>query len=223
MNKENKGLMSAFKVWLSSFDAKSTTSDKGDVKFEMVTLDDKVTKLEADSFESGQSVAIVVEDGENVPLPKGEYLLDDGQVLVLEEDGIIASIGQPTEDVEETKDMEDEKEVAQADNSASSPVAKKIVEAITKETHFSKEDVSLITDRVNIMLSETEITDPTVDRDRDNDAPVVEPTPEPTPEPATEEKVELSEEVSTGLVDAPKQDAVEFSVSGSSLMDLLNR
>lgn len=223
MNKENKGLMSAFKVWLSSFDAKSDTSESEGVKFETVTLDDKITKLEADSFESGQSVSIVVEDGENVPLPKGEYLLDDGQVLVLEEDGVIASLGQPTEDVEETKDMEEEKEVAQADNSASSPVAKRIVEAITKETHFSKEDVSLITDRVNIMLSETEITDPTVDRDRDNDAPAPEPTPEPTPEPATDEKVELSEEVSTGLVDAPKQDAVEFSVSGSSLMDLLNR
>lgn len=228
MNKENKGLMSAFKVWLSSFEATGT-----EMKFEIVTLDDKVTKIEADSFEAGQAVMIVVEDGENVAMPVGEFLLEDGQLLIVKEEGIIDSIGAP-EEVEEKPEVEQEGEVAQADGATSSPVAKKIVEAITKETHFSKEDVSLITDRVNVMLSESEITDPSNDPSEEkledgesaeggestDETPITDPEVD-----YTKGGVKLSKEegTPTGLVDAPKQDEVNFSVGGSSLMDLLNR
>ena len=50
------------------------------------------TIIEAESIASGQEVFIVTED-EKVALPVGEYQLEDGQMLKVEEEGIIASIG----------------------------------------------------------------------------------------------------------------------------------
>jgi len=62
------------------------------VKLAQQTLDNG-TVIEAESFEAGQSVFIVTED-ERVALPIGEYKLEDGRSLVVEEEGVIASIGE---------------------------------------------------------------------------------------------------------------------------------
>jgi len=77
------------------------------------------TVLEAESFESDQPIFIVTED-ERVPLPLGEYELEDGKILVIEEEGIIKEIidGKPEEEVEEeieaseeiSEELEEEKE-----------------------------------------------------------------------------------------------------------------
>ena len=48
--------------------------------------------IESENFEAGAEVFIVTED-EKVALPVGEYKLIDGETLVVEEEGIIASIG----------------------------------------------------------------------------------------------------------------------------------
>jgi len=63
------------------------------VKLEQMTLDNG-TVIEAEMFEAGQSVFIVTED-EQVALPIGEYTLEDGRVITVEEEGIIAAIGEP--------------------------------------------------------------------------------------------------------------------------------
>ena len=65
------------------------------------------TVIESENFEAGQEVFIVTED-EKVALPVGEYELEDGENLVVEEEGIIASIGAaeeaPEEEVEAKED-----------------------------------------------------------------------------------------------------------------------
>jgi len=72
-----------------------------EVKLEQMQLDDGVTVLEANSFEAGEAVFIVNED-ERVALPVGEYKLSDGRVLVVEEEGVILSVGEaPSEEEEE--------------------------------------------------------------------------------------------------------------------------
>ena len=59
------------------------------------------TVIEAESFEAGKEVFIVTEE-EKVALPVGEYTLEDGKILKVEEEGVIASIEDATaEDVEE--------------------------------------------------------------------------------------------------------------------------
>ena len=82
-----------------------------EVKLEQAKLDNG-TVIEADSFESGVEVFIVTED-EKVALPVGEYALEDGKILVVAEEGLIAEIKDAEEEVEETEVEEVEVEAAE--------------------------------------------------------------------------------------------------------------
>ena len=72
---------------------------KEHLKFEEAILEDG-TIISADSFDIGNEVFIVVED-ERQAMPIGEYVFADGTLLVVEEEGIIARIGIPEEEVVE--------------------------------------------------------------------------------------------------------------------------
>ena len=61
------------------------------------------TVLEAESFEAGQEVFIVTED-EKVAVPVGEYTMEDGKILVVVDEGIIAEIKDA--EVEEVEEVE---------------------------------------------------------------------------------------------------------------------
>jgi len=103
-------------------------------KFETLTLGDgdEQATLEADAFEAGQAVFVLDPEGNRVPLPVGEYPTEIGLIVVSEE-GMIAEVRtQDEEEVVEEAPMEQaEAEVAKA--------PKKVVESISTETHFSKE------------------------------------------------------------------------------------
>jgi len=132
-----------------------TPATEKPVELAAMRLEDKVTVIEAEVFEAGQPVFIVTEDEERTALPVNEegYVLEDGQILVVKEEGVIFSIGEkPTG--EEEPVVEPMEELAASDDKNVSPVAKKIVEAVTRESHFSREDVSLITKNVVTMLAE---------------------------------------------------------------------
>ena len=78
-----------------------------EVNLEEQTLADGSTVIEADSFEPGASVMIVVPEGEPVPLEVGKYELEDGRLLVVEEKGMIAAIEEmPAESEEEEMPVE---------------------------------------------------------------------------------------------------------------------
>lgn len=63
-----------------------------EVEMAQMKLKDGVTILEAESFEAGQAVFIVAENGDKVPAPIGDHELEDGKILVITEEGIIAEI-----------------------------------------------------------------------------------------------------------------------------------
>ena len=63
-----------------------------EVQLAQMKLSDGVTVLEAASFEAGQEVNIVAEDGTTTPAPVGEHELEDGSILVITEAGKIAEI-----------------------------------------------------------------------------------------------------------------------------------
>ena len=112
-----------------------------DVKLATMKLEDGVTIIEAEVFEEGNAVNILTEDEQRIALPEGEYILEDGMVLRVEEEGIIASISEM--EVKEEEEVVVEEEVA-ASEKATETVAtpKKVVEAVTKESYFTKEEVS---------------------------------------------------------------------------------
>lgn len=72
------------------------------VELAQIKLIDGVTILEAETFEAGQAVFVVAENGDKVPAPIGEHELEDGRILVITEEGMIAEIKEKVvEDVEE--------------------------------------------------------------------------------------------------------------------------
>jgi len=76
-----------------------------EVKLAQATLENG-TVIESEDFAVGSEVFIVTED-EKVALPVGEYTLEDGEILKVEEEGIIASIG-AAEAEEEVEAAEEE-------------------------------------------------------------------------------------------------------------------
>ena len=100
-----------------------------EVKLEEMKLENG-TIIEADSFEKGKEIFIKTDD-EKVAMPVGEYILEDGKLLVVEEEGIIADMRDPSDGVpakedagkekdeayekEETEDLEEKEEDEMAD------------------------------------------------------------------------------------------------------------
>jgi len=78
-----------------------------EVKLAQATLENG-TVIESESFEAGSEVFIVSEE-DRVALPVGDYTLEDGEILIVEEEGIIASIGA----IEEEAPAEEEVEAAE--------------------------------------------------------------------------------------------------------------
>lgn len=81
-----------------------------EVKLEQMTLENG-TVIEADSFEAGQAVFIVTEDGQ-VPLPIGDYTLPDGKMLVVTEDGMIGEVKEAGAAESESPEVEVEVEAS---------------------------------------------------------------------------------------------------------------
>ena len=59
-----------------------------------------VLSLRQKHLTDGKEVFIVTED-DRVPMPIGEYTLEDGRSVVVKEEGLIDSISEATEEVEE--------------------------------------------------------------------------------------------------------------------------
>jgi hypothetical protein len=109
-----------------------------EVKLETMMLSDGVSMLEADAFEAGQPVFILTEDEQRIPLPIGEYELEDMRILVVIEEGVIADVreaAEPEVEVEvEAPEVEEEVEAT----TETAPQAKKTIESIVKESFFSE-------------------------------------------------------------------------------------
>jgi hypothetical protein len=56
------------------------------------------TMVEAEVFEAGANVFLVGGDGEKIAAPVGEHKLEDGRILVIEEEGIIKEIKEAAEE-----------------------------------------------------------------------------------------------------------------------------
>jgi hypothetical protein len=136
-----------------------------EVKLETMRLTDGVSMLEAEVFEAGQPVFILTEDEQRIALPVGEYELEDGRILVVIEEGVIADVREAAEAEVEVEveapeaEMPAEEEMAQE---PAAPTAKKIIESVTKESFFSeiealkKENEEL---KAQIALSKTEVAE----------------------------------------------------------------
>jgi len=105
-----------------------------EVKLEQAKLDNG-TIVEAEVFEPNQEVFIVTEE-QKVALPIGEYILEDGKVLVVAEEGIIAEIKE--KEAEEEKEPQGEEAPVEEEMSDEAPSPKKIVKSVSEEMFFAE-------------------------------------------------------------------------------------
>ena len=106
-----------------------------EVKLAQMKLKDGVTVLEADAFEMDNAV-FIVNGEERIPVPVGEYELEDGMILVVAVEGVIAEIKEPVAEVEEAPEAEVEVEVEAQAEAVATP--KRIVESVSKEMFFAE-------------------------------------------------------------------------------------
>ena len=79
-----------------------------EVRLEEMKLENG-TVVSAETFEKGSEIFIVTDD-EKVAMPVGEYILEDGRLLVVEAEGMIADVRDVSDEVpskEETEDLEE--------------------------------------------------------------------------------------------------------------------
>lgn len=107
-----------------------------EVKLEQMKLNDGVTVIEADSFEANNEVFVVTEDDQRIPLPVGEYVVENGMLLIVTQEGVIAEIKEQEapEEVEAPEEEMKKDEEKMIEKSA----VKKTVESMVKETFFSE-------------------------------------------------------------------------------------
>ena len=122
-----------------------------EVKVEMATM--KLANgivVEAESFEAGQNVFLIGEDDEKVAAPVGEHELEDGKILVIEEEGVIKEIKEATEEVveeepvaeEESTEMAEEMEyVSKEEFTAAMTEIKEMIAAMMPKEEQSAEEV----------------------------------------------------------------------------------
>tara|TARA_R100001443_G_scaffold74083_1_gene81902 strand:- start:1037 stop:1690 length:654 start_codon:yes stop_codon:yes gene_type:complete len=154
-----------------------------EVKLAQMKLVDGLTIVESESFKAEDSIVIITEDGK-VPLPEGDYELEDGRLLVVKEEGVIFEIkeGEAKEEEKEEEVVEEEarEEEEYMEKETASP--KKIVETISKESFFSE---------IEALKTENETLKKELE---DLKLKAVEKT-EETKEELTEEKTEETKEV----------------------------
>ena len=110
-----------------------------EIKLAQMKLADGVTVLEFDSLEVGKEIFIVSENG-NVPLPIGEYELEDGQILEVYEDGIIGEVAAKEEEKAPMEEAEPEAEVPVEASTEPTQTAKKVIRSTIEEQHFASQE-----------------------------------------------------------------------------------
>ena len=127
---------------------KETKSEKVKDNFEEVTLADGVTIVNIEpAIEPNATITTNDEEGLPVPMPVGEYELADGRFIVVEVEGVILEVKEPTEEeapidepVDEALDNDKSKGTEQR--------VRKVIESIVKESVFS------LTEQINKLETE---------------------------------------------------------------------
>jgi uncharacterized protein YuzE len=116
------------------------------VELAQVKTADGAAVLEADAFEIGNAVFIVTEEGQ-IPVPTGEYTLEEGLKIKVDEQGVIVEV--ETEGAEEVTEVVEEVEAKdepmKEETGMMESAPKKVVKSKTEmeESYFSKIETRL--------------------------------------------------------------------------------
>ena len=111
-----------------------------EIKLESMKLDNG-TVIEAEAFEANQEVFIVTED-EKIALPVGEYTLEDGRMLVVAEEGVIAEVRDASEEAPAEAPAEE------------APAEEEVEQAEEEMAYATKEELSAAVEEMKAMIEE---------------------------------------------------------------------
>lgn len=123
-----------------------------EVKLESMKLENGTT-IEAEAFEANQEVFIVTEEDEKIALPIGEYTLEDGRILVVAEEGIIAEVRAEEEAPEEAPATE---EVVEEVEQAEEEPKEEMSYATKEELSAAVEEMKAMIEEIKAMMSPKE-------------------------------------------------------------------
>ena len=140
-----------------------------EVKLESMKLENG-TVIEAEAFEPNQEVFIVTED-ERIALPIGEYELEDGRILVVAEEGVIAEIGEAKEE-EAPQEEAPAEEPAQEEEVEQAEEEKEMAYATKEELTAAMDELKGMIDEIKSMMSpkEEEMSEEVVEMSTDEPA-----------------------------------------------------
>jgi hypothetical protein len=185
------------------------------VKLEEMKIADNETVIVADEFKEGQPVFIksTEEDSENVALPVGEYVLENGDTLVVESEGEILSITAKEDEAQEEQPVVEDKP-------AEEELAEEEVADEPKEEEAPAENNQMAELEARIAKLE-ELLAPAEELVETEEVVM---SKEEVKEVVVEEVVELSEEVTFSPEAAtPKSNEGKFSFPKGMMGDRLNK
>jgi hypothetical protein len=132
-----------------------------EVKFEVQAklVDGTIIVSTADALAEGVDISVLTEDGTTIELPIGEYETEDGITFVVEEAGVIATVGEAEVVEEEEAPAEEEEVVEAAELSEFDSLEKRIanLEVVIAEL---KGDTEVQEEELAEETTEEEITEP---------------------------------------------------------------
>jgi len=171
-----------------------------EVKLEEMKLENG-TIVSAESFEKGKEIFIVTDD-EKVAMPVGEYLLEDGRLVVVEEEGKIADVREVSDEVPAKEEESDDKEITE--------------DLAEEEEEKKEEEMADVADWEGMEKRIQNLEDAIADLKADKESKMKEEEmSEESSEEVIEEKVEMSKEVQEQLSE-PASKPIKHNPEGES-------
>jgi hypothetical protein len=123
---------------------KSKESEAININLELLKTADGQATFDADTYEIGSPIFVVTPDG-NIPAPAGEFAMEDGTIITVDDKGYIAEIASAEEEAPEMEmqnaPMKAETGKPTAENPPMDMTAKpkKLTESVIKTTEFNAE------------------------------------------------------------------------------------
>ena len=114
---------------------------KKEVTLAVMKLDNG-TEIEAEEFVKDKEVFIIGEEGEKFALPVGEYTMEDGKILSVIEEGLIAEIGEAKAEEEEV-----EEEIEATEEETPQAKVKSMTES-TQVVYATKEELDSLSTKI---------------------------------------------------------------------------
>lgn len=128
----------------NKFNVKLTVTEEPRTEMAEAALDNgTVVYTDAEAFAEGVEAYIINDEGEKIPLPPGDYALEDGRTLVIGEGGVVSSIGEPSEEeVEASEEVEVEVEAEEEPGYVTKAEVEEMIKAALESIN-DKEEMSV--------------------------------------------------------------------------------